>query len=58
MSIDINQLHHYILRYGQILKDIEFNGGTDRIRIISCDDKLWYDHMCIGNVVECHELKP
>lgn len=52
------ELHSNLLRYGEILKDVQFNNGDDRIRIISYQGKIWYDHMYLGNIIECHELKP
>ena len=55
MNIDKEKLHKYLIRYGTILRDTQYN-ENNRVRVISCDGKLWYDQMCMGDVISCHEL--
>jgi hypothetical protein len=56
------ELFKCLIRYGKILKDINFNKtprfkqGTDRILIMSYDHEIYYIHMCMGNIIECHKL--
>lgn len=49
------KIHEQLLRYGRIIKDIEFDKYSlcHRIRIISFAGYLYYDHMINGEVDEC-----
>ena len=59
MAVDmhIQSMHERILRYGTIVKDIEYDDGDyHRIRIITFNDHLYYDHMCEGEIIECEDI--
>jgi hypothetical protein len=52
------KIHENLLRYGKILKDIEYEDkdGCHRIRIILRFRCIYYDHMLNGEVIECYRL--
>lgn len=54
----MNTMHELLMSYGEFIKDIEYEqeDGYYRIRIISYNNNLYYDHMHNGNVIECVKL--
>lgn len=54
----LNNLHTLLMAYGEFIRDIEYDNddGCHRIRIISYDGDIFYDHMHNGNVIDCIKI--